>query len=306
MATANTMWRRLITGILALTLIFAFTGGMSTVTAQEGGDRTYECKFENGATVMVEDPAMCGTIGDNADTTTTTGGNDAVSEDEFRSAKCAYLESLLTDMGIDAHGNGGDLQMWAASELGVAVERIRVHRYDCSMSVDILDGFIVLGPNEGHKGLVTATVPDDGAIDSYKDASYTGTTEQIGANTVRATDGTVTATTMTFWFVNDETFGSNAENNVNDDTGGVSATPTANGEEVCMTGADLAEKEGWELNDVQGEDLTRYGGARVNLPPGTELPEGWEAVGDTTLDEGGVFSIYPPTGDCRTELGVDS
>lgn len=87
----------------------------------------------------------------------------------------------------------------------------------------------------------------------------------------------------------------------------VPPTPPTNAvDDPCMTGIALAEKMGWSHDMPQGNTAT-YGGAVVGVPAGAELPPGWTFVGDgRPFNQGGVFSIYPPSGRCRARLGVSS
>lgn len=236
------------------------------------------------------------------------------------SDKCAWLNSNVPQ------GNDGlDLQHFAASLLSVPNERIRVHLYPCGDSTMVYDGFIVLGPREGPwNGLVTAVVPLGGAVDSYNEASYSAQPTRIGQNTLRATQGTVTATTMTVWFWLDE----------NPPTSGVSmalptAVPTAQATQAtrpqatavpptpvpptatpisCEQPADLASRMGWTN---AGWADQRYGGLRVELTSQSQLPPMWEAItGGITIREtdanramaAGTWTIYPPFS-CREQLG---
>lgn len=83
----------------------------------------------------------------------------------------------------------------------------------------------------------------------------------------------------------------------------------------CKLGKTLASDKGWKLTNPQPSDLAQYGGAQVTLDTAGELPAGWEALSSgrkITGDQAdramvrGVWSIYPPTGACRIQLGVSN
>lgn len=207
--------------------------------------------------------------------------------------KCEWLEANVPQ------GNDGiDLQNFAANLLGVPVDRIRVHLYPCGDGKMVYDGFIVLGPREGNwTTLVTAQVPVGGAIDSYNEATYSVTPATIGQNTKRAVSGTVTATTMTYWFWFD---------GAPPVSGGTSST-----ESSSTTGAIdptvLATQHGWSYSGVP--DV--YGGLVVTLTSADTLPPYWEAmtqgssIKETDVDRTmspGTWTVYPPYAD-RAALG---
>lgn len=199
--------------------------------------------------------------------------------------KCSWLEANVPQ------GNDGiDLQKFAANLLGVPVDRIRVHLHPCGNGKMMYDGFIVLGPREGNwTTLVTVNVPQGGAIDSYNEATYSVTPTTIGQNTKRAVSGTVTATTMTYWFWLDEAppVSSGIPSTGSSETTGI-IDPT-----------DLAIQHGWSY--LGAPDV--YGGLVVTLTSVDTLPLYWEAmtqgssIKETDVNRtmsAGTWTVYPP------------
>jgi hypothetical protein len=84
-----------------------------------------------------------------------------------------------------------------------------------------------------------------------------------------------------------------------------------------MLASDYAGQMKWPLVEPQVESVTKYGGAQVVVTSDAILPQGWEAiVGDLklkggdlltagTIDDPLTYSIYPPPGECRVQLGVE-
>lgn len=203
--------------------------------------------------------------------------------------KCEWLRQNFpqTTEGIQAYG---------AKLAKVQPERVRTHVYRCTDSTTVFDGMIILGPNEGYSGEFTIAVPENGAVDSYADATYTGHHELLGAatDTVRAYSGTVTAVTATYWPWLDE----------DPPVDSSSTLP-----EGCMTTAALADLYGWNIYDG---NVDKYGGLVVELTEAGRLPEEWIAVGENgkKIDEydssrgmkAGFWTVYPSYS-CRKALG---
>ncbi len=227
--------------------------------------------------------------------------------------KCEYLKAV-----VPQERDGIALQELGAALANVPTTRIRVHLYPCGNGELVYDGFIVLGPREGEwYSPVTLTVPVGGAIDSYNEASYTGTTHRIGQNTIRATDGTVTGVSMTYWFWWDDNpptsmpAGKTSIAPAAAATTSPVATPvatTAANTLTCEQPATLATREGW----TKIGQPNQYGGLQVRISTAAQLPLMWEAEGeggrkiietDTARSlVAGVWTVYPPYS-CREELG---
>lgn len=204
--------------------------------------------------------------------------------------KCTWLKANFpqTTEGVQALG---------AQLAGVQTSRIRTHLYPCNSTETAFDGFIVLGPNEGYSGSITMQVPTNGAIDSYVGANFSGRNTQIGEDTIRAFDGTVTGVSMTYWpwLDEDPTVGSVT----------TSVTVTAGD---CIDPTVLATQMGWR-NDGWADQ--KYGGLRVELTSNGQLPPMWEAqasgrsIKETDPNREmviGFWTIYPPYS-CREALG---
>lgn len=160
------------------------------------------------------------------------------------------------------------------------------------------------------------TVADRGAIDSYNEASYTGSTHRIGRNTIRATGGDVSGVSMTFWFWWDENpptsmpAGNSAIAPAAAATTSPVATPVATtaANITCEQPATLATREGW----TKIGQPNQYGGLQVRISNSDVLPMMWEAEGENNLKiietdtarslVAGVWTVYPPYS-CRKELG---
>lgn len=76
--------------------------------------------------------------------------------------------------------------------------------------------------------------------------------------------------------------------------------------DACLTGAQLTqlyEPWRWQLLPDQPAEVTRYGGAVIQLPDtAASFPAGWQVIGDLDAT---VVSAYPPrAGNCRARLGV--
>lgn len=206
--------------------------------------------------------------------------------------KCEWLRANFpqTTEGIQALG----VQL-----TGVVPERVRTHVYRCTPETTVFDGLIIVGPNEGYSGTFTIAVPAGGAVDSYAEATYSGTHELLGSatDTVRAFDGTVTAVTATYWPWLDE---------APPVSGGTSASqPIASG--TCMDPTALAAQHNWTYTGTPDQ----YGGLVVTLSNVDTLPADWEAVtqGHSIKEfdvnremSAGTHTIYPPYS-CRAALG---
>lgn len=227
--------------------------------------------------------------------------------------KCEYLKAV-----VPQERDGIALQEYAAALANVPTTRIRVHLFPCNNGELVYDGFIVLGPREGEwYSTVTMTVPAGGAIDSYNEARYTGTTHRIGRNTIRATDGDVSGVSMSFWFWWDDNPPTSmpAGNTVVAPAAAATTSPmaapvatSAATTLTCEQPATLASREGW----TKIGQPNQYGGLQVRLSNADELPMMWEAEGENNLKiietdtdrtlVAGVWTIYPPYS-CREELG---
>ena len=208
------------------------------------------------------------------------------------SAKCEWLRANFpqTTEGIQALG---------AKLAGVEKERVRTHVYRCTPTTTVFDGMIFSGPDQGFNGSFTISVPVNGAVDSYAEATYTGRHELLGAatDTTRAFDGKVTAVTATYWPWLDEN---------PPVTGGISASqPIANA--TCTDPKVLAAQHGWTSTGSPD----KYGGLVVTLASSDVLPVDWEAIGpagsimefDTNRTMSAVtYTVYPPFS-CREQLG---
>lgn len=196
------------------------------------------------------------------------------------------------------------IQSLGAKLAGVVPERVRTHVYRCTPDTTVFDGLIILGPNEGYSGKFTITVPVGGAVDSYASAVYTGRHELLGAatDTMRAFDGKVTATTVTYWPWLDEN-PPVSSSSLSDDT-------PSDGTSTCIDPVKLAKMNGWAVSGSPD----KYGGLVVTIDrDGANLPSGWmanyeggsigESDGERTLAPWKVATIYPPYGECRNSLG---
>lgn len=104
------------------------------------------------------------------------------------------------------------IQTYGAKLAGVEPKRIRPTTYDKCEGLDVFDGFIVLGTNDGFSGAVTLIVPQGGAIDAYArecgaayefDPALQADKAEVCDDTWRATRGWVQALSMTYWPWND-------------------------------------------------------------------------------------------------------
>jgi hypothetical protein len=273
------------------------------------------------------DQLLAGQSGSPAGTedVTTAGGSDNNGSSWTSENKCSWLRENFPQ-------STKAVQAFGASLANVPTARIRTHEFRCSReanAMSVFDGFIVLGPNEGFAGAVTLQVPVGGAIDAYAEscgASYSqpptliNDFAEVCDDTWRATAGSVTALSMTYWPWNDD----------NSPLGGTSSSASMSEEPVaeatvstdqaeCLHPSDLVKKvnaadaSGKVWKD-QGMVDTTYGGLRIEVLKDSELPAGWEGVGPgnahisaddsgRTIAKGEFWSIYPPRGECRAELG---
>lgn len=211
--------------------------------------------------------------------------------------KCEWLRGHFPQTTASVQALGAKLA-------NVQTQRVATHLFPCDATNTVFDGFIVLGPNEGYSGSFSIDVPANGAVDSYPGATFTGTNRRIGSETIRGTSGKVTATRATYWPWDDD----------NPPTGASAAnTNQPASDNVCMLGKDLALQMKWPLIGDQSDDITKYGGARIHLDSAAQLPTQWEGISggrkiatdssDHTMVQGD-WSIYPPPGACRDQLGV--
>lgn len=215
--------------------------------------------------------------------------------------KCEWLKAHFPQTTASVQALGAKLA-------NVQPNRIATHLFPCDATNTVFDGFIVLGPNEGYSGSFTLEVPDHGAVDSYPGATFSGNNHRIGAETIRATSGKVTAVRATYWPWLDE-------NPPSAQTGPAPAQPTAApttqtqpGNAACVDPTALASSHGWQNLGFADQ---KYGGLRVQLSGSDTLPSGWEALtsgggiheSDTNRQMSpGNWTIYPPFA-CRESLG---
>lgn len=239
----------------------------------------------------LNDPIM---TGDEAGKPTdTTSGEALLSPD----AKCLFLQATFPQTTQEIQALGSALA-------DVPTTRIRPEITSCD-DESAYAGFVVTGPNEADAGTFTLHVPEGGAVDSYAEscgAEYSsGDPVLINDmpndcdDTYRATEGSVTAESATYWHIDDAQWPQQLDTS-------------------CIAPEDMAqvieaENQGWA--DQQ------YGGLRVKTTQQTRLPEGWEALGeegasirgdapDRDMEAGTVWSMYPPfTDDCRSKLGFE-
>ncbi len=279
----------------------------------------------------------------------TTVSAEGMTFEEFQAAKCDKYVQILEDLGVDPHGDGVDLQKWAANELDIQDEhglegwkRISPHRFTCGGGIDVLDGFVVQGLNEGWDIEVVATVPQDGAIDSCTPttcALYTANElEKLGNNSYRSfTAGEmVQGPRITYWFIWDgsitgaptgevmdhtpdmisaSTNSTANTSSASNDTGGSSDAPADQTAWMKMVEKEVG-KAG--VVNTHGVVADQYGAVVVSFEKDWELPAGWEAstqdaqgnlvqiFGDTAprkLKAGETWSLYP-TCDWRPGLGL--
>ncbi len=250
------------------------------------------------------------------------GPSDNASAD-FVTQKCAWLRDNFPQ-------TTEEIQELGARLAGVHESRIRTHGpYRCSSSTNesVFDGFVVLGPNEAHPGMVTMTVAEHGRIDSYDPicgAKYSVPPTEIRGelpnpcdDTWSAYSGKVTALSMTYYPFDDHN-PPNQGGTSSSETTDTNQSPAAAAPVVsCMLASDYAGQMKWPLVEPQVESVTKYGGAQVVVTSDAILPQGWEAiVGDLklkggdlltagTIDDPLTYSIYPPPGECRVQLGVE-
>ncbi|RJQ38147.1 hypothetical protein C4559_02140 [Candidatus Microgenomates bacterium] len=192
-------------------------------------------------------------------------------------------------------------------------ERVRTHLFPCGGEL-VFDGFIILGPNEGFQGLVSMSVPIQGSvIDSHNTATFTGQTIRLGSDTIRATNGSVTGLSMTFWPWWDE-------NPPKSDTNAfrvsgitqpqpIQPAPSTGATTGCIRPDQLATQMGWQN---QGIDDAKFGGFHVKLSSPDTLPAKWEAIGEGKQHifendsnrsmRPGIWTVYAPF-ECREQLG---
>lgn len=248
--------------------------------------------------------------------------------------KCAWLKANFPQ-------ETGAIQTLGVSLAGVPKERIRAgEKFRCSTTTaeSVFQGFVVLGPNEGYHGTFTLAVPAHGAVDAYSvpcGAKYTGNFKLVAGgqpnpcdDTYRASDGTVTALSATYYPWNDADppvkqappFNSQAvpvpsspvsPTTPVSPTAPIDATKSGTNAD-CKTGKALADERGWLVLPTQSTEVTKFGGAQIEVKAGKEgnLPNGWEAkTSGPDLKGGdlltpGFYSIYPPHGACRQQLNV--
>lgn len=190
------------------------------------------------------------------------------------------------------------IQALGAQLAAVDPSRIATHVFRCTPETTVFDGFIVLGPNEGHTGLFNLDVPVGGAVDTYASATCSGQSQLLGSatDTVRCLSGTVTAERATYWPWLDEN---------PPVSGGVTSSQSVAG--TCIDPTALAAQQGWTYT---GSPDT-YGGLVVTLASSATLPHDWESVGPAgSIKEfdvnremsAGTHTIYPPYS-CRVALG---
>ena len=252
-------------------------------------------------------PSTGSTTGSTGSSTGTTTGSSGSGAAWTREAKCEWLRANFPQT-TDAVQNLG------ARLASVPKARIATHLYPCDQTNTVFDGFIVLGPNEGYSGEFTLEVPTNGAVDAYPGAKFSGANHQIGAETIRGTDGKVTAVRATYWPFNDDNPPKSATTGATTAATAVATTAPATG--GCKLGSALAAEMGWRLEPNQPADVTKYGGAQVTLDSSSTLPSGWEALTSGQKIAGGdsdrmmlkgTWSVYPPNdGKCRQQLGVSS
>lgn len=249
-------------------------------------------------------------------TGTTTGGGNASGGSWTPAQKCAWLEANWpqTLAGIQ------NRIVSAAESQNVTADRVVDHLFPCSSTDTAHDGGIIEGPDEGkHDGTpFTIAVPTGGAIDVYPGANCTGTSRQIGPETLRCYSGkVVNVVRATYWPWLDENPPIAQSQNAPAAPVVVQQAPAAAAAPApakaapaaspnCMLGSALAAQKGWKVVDNPAS-VTKYGGTVVDLPAGSQLPTGWESKGSPGAKpaNGGVFSIYPPNdGICRAKLGV--
>lgn len=213
--------------------------------------------------------------------------------------KCEWLRSHFPQTTASVQALGAKLA-------NVQPNRIATHLYPCDATNTVFDGFIVLGPGEGYSGSFTLTVPDHGAVDSYPGATFSGNNHRIGAETIRATSGKVTAVRATYWPWLDENPPSAQTTGYAPNVTPVADQPTA--APTCVDPTALATSRGW--NNLGWSDQ-KYGGLRVQLSNSDTLPDKWEALtsgsgiheSDTNRQMSpGTWTIYPPFA-CRESLG---
>lgn len=253
---------------------------------------------------------------------TTPGTNPSTTGAWTRAQKCAWLQSNFPQ-------STDTVQALGAKLAGVEPQRISASSYPCDAAGNgVFDGFVVLGPKEGFRGLVTLTVPDGGRIDSYPvscGAQYSQTPRMEAGgkpnpcdDTWSADAGTVTAQRMSYWPWNDKypPIGRTTVAQASMTPGTAVSTTVPPAPSVtpaptyyCVTPEALAKEKGWEIKEWADK---RVGGLRVYLSKASTLPEGWEAqtsgqsIGATDTDRtmvSGYWTIYCPKGQCRAFMG---
>ncbi|MBP6882411.1 MAG: hypothetical protein KBC15_02535 [Candidatus Levybacteria bacterium] len=222
-----------------------------------------------------------------------------------------------------------DVQSFGAALAGVEEDRITTVplRCDPKSAKSVFQGFVVLGVLEGYPGDVTLSPSVNGAIDGSREECgfvYNGKTTVEGDfpeacdDTIRLHDGSVTGPRLTWYVWNDanppgkdDTYDWQAAMNNGGKSTTTASTSSTSSDDTCMLGADMAKQMGWTVQDTQPEDITKYGGVRVDVAKDSTLPDGWAAkdgaldyVGGDLLTPG-TYSIYPPGGACRDTLKVE-
>ncbi len=219
--------------------------------------------------------------------------------------KCEWLRSNFPQSTSGVQSLGAQLA-------GVQTQRIATHLYPCDTVNTAFDGFIILGPNEGYNGSFTIAVPAHGAVDAYPGATFTGRSMQIGSETIRAFDGSVTAQRATYWPWLDENPPTASSSTMPPAQPAAQAIPAATppGDVQCLDPVTLAMQKKWmKPGDKPNWADTQYGGLRVELKSTDQLPPKWEAISSgRTIKENdtdrtmviGWWSIYTPY-DCRAQ-----
>ncbi len=217
--------------------------------------------------------------------------------------KCEWLRANFPQ-------TGPAVQEYIAQLANVPRERVASHQYPCTTTDMAYDGGIILGPDEGWTTTFTVLVPQFGAVDAYPGAGFSvpNQTMQIGPETVRAFEGSVTAVRATYWPWLDEAPPIFGVPFIVPAGSAYVSSQTSAAAVPCIQPTDLATQMGWRT--VEWADQ-KYGGLRVELTTSGQLPSMWEALASgRQIKEAdvnremvtGFWTVYPPYA-CREELG---
>jgi len=254
---------------------------------------------DNGTLTKVEDPKLGPSNPSNPQGGSNSGQATQPVPQGVALNKCDWLRA-------NAPQSADGMQVLLAGKANVPKARIAPHLFPCSGTETVYDGGIILGPAEGWNSSFTVNVSKGGAVDSYLGATFSGSTHKIGSETIRATDGSVTAVRATVWFWLDEN-PPTASQSTSQPSQPSQSQPVQPSQPTQSTinpstpiGVDkVASQLGWTVKS--GPD--KFGGFVIEVQKTSILPPLFEATTsgrkilendtDRTMTPG-TWSVYPP------------